>query len=117
MRIAFASCMSAQVFPQQPVWDWIAARNPDGLVLLGDSIYLDVPLDGPHPSAMDDDSFARHALQRYQAQLAQPCLLRRWCGPWGRAARSASGTTTTSCGTTWSVPKPAPIPCIGASWR
>ncbi len=71
MRIAFASCMSAQVFPQQPVWDWIAAAGPDHVVLLGDSIYLDV-FAPKHPKEMSNVEFAQHLLQRYRAQLAQP---------------------------------------------
>ena len=36
MKIAFASCFCEQVFPNQPVWDWIVAKNPDYLILLGD---------------------------------------------------------------------------------
>jgi alkaline phosphatase D len=74
MRIAFASCMNAQVFPQQPVWGWIAAQQPDHLVLLGDSIYLDVPINGPHPQDMTDDEFAQHLHARYSAQLQQPAF-------------------------------------------
>ncbi len=72
MRIAFASCTCFDVFPDQPVWDWIAARKPDHLVLLGDSIYLDVPVQGTHPEQMGDNEFAEHLHQRYRTQLAQP---------------------------------------------
>jgi alkaline phosphatase D len=71
MRIAFVSCFSTRVFDDQPVWDWIAAQAPDHLVLLGDSLYLDVPLDGPHPRDMDDDSFAQHLFAQYTELLAQ----------------------------------------------
>jgi alkaline phosphatase D len=71
MRIAFASCMSIDVYKDQPVWDWIAARKPDHLVLLGDSIYLDVPLGGTHPQDMGDNEFAEHLLSRYSRQMAQ----------------------------------------------
>lgn len=81
MRIAFTSCFSAVLFPQQPVWREIAAAQPDAVVLLGDSIYLDnsggftpegEPLDKfglPKLSAYD---FARHGHRLYQRQLAQP---------------------------------------------
>jgi alkaline phosphatase D len=72
MKIAFASCMCAQVFPNQPVWDWIAAHQPDRLVLLGDSIYLDINFAGLHPQNMTTDQFAQHLFQRYAAQMAQP---------------------------------------------
>lgn len=73
MRIAFTSCMSAGIFPDQPVWDWIAAQQPDHLVLLGDSVYLDVPvLNMQHPSEMSDNDFAQHLFALYSAQLAQP---------------------------------------------
>ncbi len=73
MRIAFASCIYTGGFPQQPVWDWIAAQPPDHLVLLGDSAYFDVttPL---HPRDMDDWSFAQHAYARYAELIAQPQL-------------------------------------------
>lgn len=72
MRIAFVSCICTTRFKDQPVWDWIAARQPDRLLLLGDSLYLDVPLDGPHPRDMSDDGFAQHLHQRYGELVAQP---------------------------------------------
>lgn len=40
-RIAFASCMSAEKNKEQPVWDEVAAHQPDWLVLCGDNIYMD----------------------------------------------------------------------------
>ena len=71
MRIAFASCMYTRVFEDQPVWDWIRARQPDRLVLLGDSLYLD--LQTPvHPQMMDDVEFATHLHTLYGELLAQP---------------------------------------------
>ena len=74
MRIAFASCLCTQVFKQQPVWDDIADLNPDVLVLLGDSIYLDVG--GPYNSLgvqnLSENEFAQHAHERYTELLAQP---------------------------------------------
>jgi alkaline phosphatase D len=62
----------------------VAARQPDHLVLLGDSVYLDVPLPGAtHPMDMDEDGFARHLFERYTVQLAQPqfAALVRGMGP------------------------------------
>jgi hypothetical protein len=73
MRIAFTSCFSAQLFKQQAVWDEIAAAQPDVLVLLGDSIYLDVG--GPYSSLglqqLTENEFAEHAHSRYSAAVAQ----------------------------------------------
>ncbi len=71
MRIAFASCMFTRVFADQPVWDWIGAQAPDHLVLLGDSIYLDLKT-AVHPRDMDDVTFAGHLHQLYGELLAQP---------------------------------------------
>ncbi len=71
IKIAFASCFSAQICPSQPVWKWIEAEKPDYLVLLGDSIYLDVSTPD-HPMLMTDDEFAKHLFARYTAQLAVP---------------------------------------------
>lgn len=76
MKIAFASCMCFQVYREQPVWDWIAAHNPDQLVLLGDSIYLDINFPGSHPRDMLANEFAQHLFQRYTTQLAQPQFAR-----------------------------------------
>lgn len=74
MKLAFASCMLASKFPQQPVWDWIASQQPDYLVLLGDSIYLDVNAGTPHPQIMSDVGFAQSLLRLYTAQLNQPAF-------------------------------------------
>jgi alkaline phosphatase D len=71
MRIAFVSCMFAELYADQPVWDWIAAQQPDRLVLLGDSTYFDIDA-APHPRDMDDWAFAQHVHQRYAALIAQP---------------------------------------------
>jgi alkaline phosphatase D len=72
MKIAFASCMCVSVFPDQPVWTWIKAQNPDHLVLLGDSIYLDINMPGDHPSLLSDNDFALRLHKLYSDQLAQP---------------------------------------------
>ena len=71
MKIAFASCMCTRVFDTQPVWTQIAAQQPDALVLLGDSIYLDIAAPEP-PQDMSDDNFARHLHALYSELLAQP---------------------------------------------
>jgi alkaline phosphatase D len=71
MKIAFASCMCTRVFKDQPVWAQIAAQKPDKLVLLGDSIYLDIAT-ATHPQAMTDDEFAQHLFALYSELLAQP---------------------------------------------
>lgn len=76
MRIAFASCMNTEVFADQPVWDWIAAQQPDHLVLLGDSIYLDAPVNPVHPERMTDRQFTDRLFSLYTAQLAQPAFRR-----------------------------------------
>jgi alkaline phosphatase D len=80
MTIAFTSCMSTDVFAKsQPVWSRIAEEKPDLLILLGDSIYIDVsatPGGFSHPPAPDTASsvndFAQHVLNLYQRQLAIP---------------------------------------------
>jgi len=71
MRLAFASCMSTRVFADQPVWDWIAERQPDHLVLLGDSLYLDLA-GGTHPQQMGEAEFAALAYTLYAELIAQP---------------------------------------------
>jgi alkaline phosphatase D len=71
MRIAFTSCMFTRVFDDQPVWDWIGQQAPDRLLLLGDSLYLDVnaPM---QPQDMGDDRFALHLFELYGELMAQP---------------------------------------------
>jgi hypothetical protein len=82
MRIAFASCFSAESFPDQPVWDEIAEREPDHLVLLGDAIYMDCGnITGiPAVQQMTQFDFATRSLLLYrmQAQVANfASLVRR----------------------------------------
>jgi alkaline phosphatase D len=74
MKLAFASCMSYAVFAQQPVWDQIAAQQPDRLLLLGDSVYLDGPPfpNNTHPRLLDNIDFLLLVLKRWQVQLDQP---------------------------------------------
>lgn len=71
MRIAFTSCMFTRVFSNQPIWDWIGQQAPDRLLLLGDSLYLDVGAAIP-PQDMVDDQFARHLFELYGELIAQP---------------------------------------------
>lgn len=71
MRVAFTSCMATQVISKQPVWDQIAAQNPDYLVLLGDSIYLDINT-ALHPQDMNDNEFSQHLFKLYNDILQQP---------------------------------------------
>jgi alkaline phosphatase D len=72
MRIAFTSCFSATLYSDQPVWGWIKARQPDHLVLLGDSIYLDFPPQGEHPKEAGDNDFAQLLFKLYSTQIRQP---------------------------------------------
>src|SRR5690242_4260531 len=71
MRIAFASCMFNRIVERQPVWDWIAAKAPDHLVLLGDSLYLDLQIGGRHPQDMLPMEFAEHLYTLYGELMAQ----------------------------------------------
>jgi alkaline phosphatase D len=72
MRIAFASCMCTRVFGDQPVWTRIVEQQPDHLVLLGDSIYLDIKTaPAPMPQEMGEFEFAQHLLALYNELLAQ----------------------------------------------
>lgn len=72
MRVAFVSCICTTLYTDQPVWEWIAAQQPDHLVLLGDSLYLDVPVSTKHPMEMSEDEFAQHLFSRYTELMAQP---------------------------------------------
>lgn len=73
MRVAFTSCASPRMVPNQDVWGLIAQAQPDVLVLLGDNIYSDVPdLSVFQLAALSDLEFAEHLVQRYQEQLHVP---------------------------------------------
>ena len=72
MKIAFTSCMSTQVFADQPVWDDIAKLAPDQVVLLGDSIYIDAIPHPTHPKKMGEDDFQRHVFGLWRALVDQP---------------------------------------------
>lgn len=72
MKVAFASCFCRSVFDDQPVWDWIREQRPDYLVLLGDSIYLDINFGEKHPRDMLELEFAYWIVQQYREALSQP---------------------------------------------
>lgn len=79
-KIAFTSCMSSSAYSRsQPVWSRIRREQPDVLVLLGDSIYNDVPCiqdsdgsTGPSEDGYDEDLFTKHMIDLYNHQLAVP---------------------------------------------
>lgn len=84
MKIAFTSGMLQQRFEQQPVWQRLQAQDPDYLLLLGNSIHLDI---GAAVPAMSPGEFAAHAHGLYRRQLAVPefdALLRHMAGKGGR---------------------------------
>ena len=75
MRIAFTSCFDAEDDPLQLVWDRIHALEPDVLLLLGDSVYLDFGVkflgaDRPlgSPQNKSDAEFARFLYGLYALQ-------------------------------------------------
>lgn len=74
MKIAFAACMSTRVLQNQRVWDEIANHQPDYLVLLGDSIYIDINVDSEHqdPAEMENDEFSQHVHGLYSELVNQP---------------------------------------------
>jgi alkaline phosphatase D len=72
LRIAFTSCFNVRQFDDQPVWDWIREKNPNHLVLLGDSIYMDVPHPATRVEAMDAKQFSAHMHSLYHQQIHQP---------------------------------------------
>ncbi len=76
MKIAFTSCMNISQRSKQPVWQHIAQCQPDYLVLLGDSIYADVP----HPMVngaatavkdLDEKQLRGHLHSLYKEQLSE----------------------------------------------
>lgn len=63
--IAFASCAKVQDVPKQKVWDKIAAREPDALLLLGDNVYMS------RDDHSDPAELAADLENRYQRQFKQ----------------------------------------------
>lgn len=73
MRIAFTSCASTNLVPDQPIWDDIRTSAPKHVVLLGDNFYNDVPDVGmTQLQEMSDWEFAEHLFVRYQQQFSEP---------------------------------------------
>jgi alkaline phosphatase D len=74
MKIAFTSFFDVLDDPVQEVWDRISGHEPDVLLLLGDTIYMDFGLfffsDHPlgRPRRWDNDKFAEEMYTRYQKQ-------------------------------------------------
>ncbi len=64
--IAFSSCAKIQSVAKQKVWDEIAGREPDALLLLGDNVYMKRE-DHDDPAELADD-LDRH----WRRQLAEP---------------------------------------------
>jgi len=72
MKIAFASCMNIDDWPEQSVWSDVGAEDPAYLFLLGDQIYMDF---WPHlgdPEGWDDTRFRNEMTARYEKQWAEP---------------------------------------------
>jgi len=68
MKIAFTSCFDASQDPTQEVWLDMLGHQPDVLLLLGDSIYMDF---WPHlgrPRTLSDAQFAEEMYSRYRRQ-------------------------------------------------
>ena len=65
-KLAVASCANLQRVNPQPVWSRLRAERPDGVLLIGDTVYLD---DDRHvePAALSSD-----LRRRLEAQLAEP---------------------------------------------
>jgi len=74
MKIAFTSCMDTLNKPDQKAWYAMHDQNPDQIVLLGDSIYMDYEwghnLEERHkqPKWMTMPDFSERMHTRYQAQ-------------------------------------------------
>lgn len=73
VKLAFTSCMDAEDFPVQPVWQDIEARRPDALFLLGDQIYMDWNLQPKWKRIFLNDAsgplrFATEMHRRYKLQ-------------------------------------------------
>lgn len=74
MKVAFTSCFDVLDDNVQNVWGEVAKQNPDVLLLLGDSIYMDfgLPVFSDHPlgkpQKWDPQRFAEEMYRRYNAQ-------------------------------------------------
>jgi hypothetical protein len=70
MKVAFTSCMDARKKPSQRVWSSILKHQPDTLILLGDTIYMDYGLGliFNNPRKWSDEKFANECYERYRLQ-------------------------------------------------
>jgi alkaline phosphatase D len=84
LKLAFTSCMDTVNYPEQPAWGRMAATQPDAMVLLGDSMYMDYGKkvfgvffsDGPRPESEGNgtpkdlplQAFSDRMHARYRAQ-------------------------------------------------
>jgi alkaline phosphatase D len=62
--IAFTSCAKVQDVPKQKLWEEIAAREPDALLLLGDNVYMKRD-DHDDPAALIAD-LERHYVRQFK---------------------------------------------------
>lgn len=70
MKIVFTSCMDAKWDDRQKVWDEVAKHNPDLLLLLGDTIYMDFGLTLGAPRDWSYQEFAQEMHESYAKQWA-----------------------------------------------
>jgi len=75
MKVAFTSCFDVLDDPSQEVWLRVADEQPDVLLLLGDSVYMDFgpPFPGfshplGKPQGWSPERFAKEMYDRYAAQ-------------------------------------------------
>lgn len=66
MKIAIASCAKLIQAPSQPAWQEIQAEQPDVLMLLGDTVYLQ------HDNHLDPAKLREELAQLYKKQFAEP---------------------------------------------
>ena len=75
MKIAFASCFDVVSDRTQTVWESVSAQQPEALILLGDSVYLDYGFGDRRlgwTKNIEPDEFGRklHDLYRRQSEVA-----------------------------------------------
>jgi alkaline phosphatase D len=74
MKIAFASCFDPIAETEQSVWDRVREHNPEVLLLLGDSVYMDYGLGGNYrleaSKSWPPQIFADELYSRYSKQAA-----------------------------------------------
>ncbi|RYD65090.1 MAG: hypothetical protein EOP58_08280 [Sphingomonadales bacterium] len=74
IRIAFGSCARVQMDPHQPVWDAVAAIEPDLFLWLGDNIYADSDAE----VAFTDNYARQRAVSSLQPLLRSVPQLATW---------------------------------------